>query len=151
MLASPTCTLNMAIGSDVLLIIPLDERVPNDWAVERHGPRRQQKAEEGIQTFASKEWPGSRKFFRIRPLAALDAFLGDSPGVAHFVYPIVYRRRKRVTDPHAALPWLRHQLNRSLFIFIRVEHVSRTKICGPSCPGPHWFNFRSYSVGRNRR
>jgi len=56
-------TLDVAVRGDVFLIVQDDERVPNNWAVECDGPRREQDAEDDNQVLAGKQRPAPRTRF----------------------------------------------------------------------------------------
>ncbi len=82
-------TLDVAVRGDVFLIVQDDERVPNNWAVECDGPRREQDAEDDNQVLAGKQRPAPRTRFRVQFPPACSMCFRESLGAAHVVYSIL--------------------------------------------------------------
>ena len=89
--------MDVRICCDVVLIVPDDERVPNDRAVERDSHRSERSAKNGI--LAGHGWPGSWECFGVRPVAGLGACFREILGSAHFVHPIIHSRRNANEAP----------------------------------------------------
>jgi hypothetical protein len=75
--------MDVGIRGDVLTIVQDDKRVPNDRAVERDCYRREQNAENGIQTLAGKERASCRKCSSVRTRAGLGTCFRERVGWTH--------------------------------------------------------------------